>query len=207
MRAGLVGPVALPRHVVAEEVELADAARDEVAGDGVDEQVAEAVAGERGVEAGLEQVVGVAVDERVVEGDAALAGAQEVAGELAARGEGVGEGAVAAAAGARRRRWRCRRRPSSRRPRGRSLRRGGVELDGGQVGAVDALEGERADLGLELLGATAQVAAELASPAACRGRRRRAAAAGRARPSRPTRRSAGRRRWRRRRARARRRRR
>ena len=70
---------------------------DEIAGDGVDEQVAEAVAGERGVEAGLEQVVGVAVDEREVEGDAALAGAQEVAGELAARGEGVGERAVAAA--------------------------------------------------------------------------------------------------------------
>src|SRR5262249_20058558 len=95
--ACVVGPLALPRRVVAEEVELADSAGDEVAGDGVDQEMAEAVAGERGVEAGLEEVVGVVVDEGEVEGEATGAGFEEVTGEAAAGGECVGEGAVAGA--------------------------------------------------------------------------------------------------------------
>src|SRR5207244_1009902 len=97
MRSKLVGPVALPGHVVAEKVELADAAASEIADDLVDQEMAEPILRERGIEARLEEEIDAVVDERKVKGDAAIAGAQEIDRQLLSRGVGVRDLRVAAA--------------------------------------------------------------------------------------------------------------
>src|SRR5262245_35341828 len=129
--------------------------------------MAESVAGQCGVEAGLEEVVGVVVDEAEVECDPTRAGFEEIACEAATRGECMGDGAVSGAQPRVAGDGRAQVALPAGGFEGEALVEGGVEsgaVNSGDAGAaVYALEGERADLGLELAGAPAQVAAELAA--------------------------------------------
>src|SRR5262245_40408368 len=91
-------PLALPFHIVAEEIKLTRTTRDQIAGDTIDEQMAKPIGGKRGIEPRLEEEKAAVFHEAIVKGAAFAADAQKIERQSIAvlLGEGVRQGTIAA---------------------------------------------------------------------------------------------------------------